>query len=246
MTIKEQIVDYVRDNPGATSSNMSAALGVPGKAMCAHLAIWWQRGLLSREVVAYGPTNQPRYGYRLTESGQRRPTPSPNVTKRPKAPSPNVTKPIDGLESMLDDMAEKFAQSLADRFATKFRDAVRQKVQAALSAPTSEPEILPPEVLPKKKHQPSVLVCGLLPQQAGMMQREFGQVLDLRFWKDESPSQLKAQAKHVDHVVLFGSKMGHWTSETVESMRDDAVVVYGGMSALRDKLTELYVLTDDK
>ena len=61
-TIKERLLDHVRDNPGATSSEMSSALGVPGKSMCAHLAIWWQRGLLSREVVGYGPTYQPRYG----------------------------------------------------------------------------------------------------------------------------------------------------------------------------------------
>lgn len=85
-----------------------------------------------------------------------------------------------------------------------------------------------------------VLVVGLLPQQAGLIQTEFGDVFELDFFKEGRPHILSTAVAMSDCTVLMTSKVSHWMSDTVKrSVR----VLYcnGGMSQLRDTLTTLYL-----
>lgn len=90
-----------------------------------------------------------------------------------------------------------------------------------------------------RKHK--VLIVGLLPQQAGMISMEFSDALDLSFWKDESTSQLRNSARAADVVVLFTSKISHSHLETVKSVQTKVKQCPGGMTALRDMLTNIFV-----
>jgi hypothetical protein len=86
---------------------------------------------------------------------------------------------------------------------------------------------------------PRVTICGLLPQQAGMISSEFGQHYDLSFWKDESIDRLKSLCKSADHIITFSGKLGHHVENTIKSTNREFKRVMGGMTELRRTLNEL-------
>lgn len=89
--------------------------------------------------------------------------------------------------------------------------------------------------------KPTVLVAGLLPSQAGFISQEFGEVFDLRFF-DASANlqQLKDMAK-VDYAFTFTGKISHGVEEAIMAKGTPVRRCPGGMTMLREKLTELYL-----
>lgn len=85
----------------------------------------------------------------------------------------------------------------------------------------------------------SVLVAGLLPQQASLVRDEFKGRLDLRFWKDGAASQLRYSARSADVVVLFSSMSSHRTQNVLKQCARRLVPCPGGMTNLRKKLEEI-------
>jgi hypothetical protein len=99
-----------------------------------------------------------------------------------------------------------------------------------------------PEAPESRNRLPCVLVAGLLPAQAGMIQNEFGEVLKLRF-ADASASlqQLKDSARGVDAAFTFTGKISHGVEEAIQATGTPLHRVSGGMSSLRDRLTRFVV-----
>lgn len=90
-----------------------------------------------------------------------------------------------------------------------------------------------------------VLIAGLLPQQAGMIQSEFGEVYDLSFWKDESLRALKSRAESAEVTITFTSKIGHAAENAIKATNTEYRRCVGGMTSLRDMLTRMYVENDE-
>lgn len=246
----QQIEAFVAANPGATSSQVASGVGMQRKNAGAALQYLFKHGRLSREQAGRTISNVPFYAYypanhKPSENVARA---SDSVVKRRKAPTPSSTQPnatsLD-LNALVEDLATSLADTLAQQVAAKLKDRLMAQLATqlpALAAPP--PQIHAPIINEPKASKKRVLIAGLLPQQAGMIQSEFGEVFDLAFWKDESLRALKTRAESADVAITFTSKIGHAAENAIKTTSTEYHRCVGGMTSLRDMLTRMYVEND--
>jgi hypothetical protein len=153
------------------------------------------------------------------------------------------------IDSIANTMAAEIMHRLNVQLTAQVADmSVRLKQQIEVDRPS--PEAMAARIAnasqPLKKRLPTVLIVGLLPGQAGMISQEFGDVFDLRFWKDEAMEMLKHNAKNADYLITFTSKISHSAEEMIKSLNLPIIRCSGGMSMLRTKLTDLFVKSSDE
>lgn len=122
-------------------------------------------------------------------------------------------------------------------------------------APTPEPERTTTTYRPKPpKHNPEptqepreagrrVLIIGLLQSQSEVIQKEFGNCFKLKFMltQDARGRDFINACRFVDVVITMVRFIDHANSDAVKAAGVRLVMVNGGMSALKDKLTEMFV-----
>ncbi|MEN9843491.1 MAG: hypothetical protein RLZZ612_1320 [Pseudomonadota bacterium] len=111
--------------------------------------------------------------------------------------------------------------------------APTKKATATHSANSPSPE--------EKKKPLSITVVGLLPGQAHMIKNEY-KFIRLHFVTSDGGhgKKLTALAKSNDYVVQMIDFIRHAVGDTVRSVNDNWIYVSGGMTKLREKLTELH------
>ena len=246
----QQIEAFVAANPGATSGTVAAHLSIARNRAGASLQYLFKHGRLHRELGGTTITNVPFYAYYPAnhKPSENVAKPSENVAKRRKAPTPSRTRTnattLD-LNALVDSLATSLADTLAQQVAAKLKDRLMAQLATqlpALAAPP--PQIHAPIINEPKVSKKRVLIAGLLPQQAGMIQSEFGEVFDLAFWKDESLHALKSRAESAEVTITFTSKIGHAAENAIKTTRTEYHRCVGGMTSLRDMLTRMYVEND--
>lgn len=149
------------------------------------------------------------------------------------------------MDTMLATFVDQFADSLVDAVLDALKPRIEAKLREAL--PQVLPQIAPPkapEVIPASHSKPKVGVTGLLPQQAGMIATEFGDTFDLRFWNDrngDGVKQLKSMGVGCEIVFWNTGFCAHGTEAMLRNTGAKVVNFGGGMTQLRDLLTEYYV-----
>ena len=139
----------------------------------------------------------------------------------------------------------------ASRFETLM--AVVDKLLAVANAAVAQSAKLP--ALPEKtpvaaataavvKVTPRVMIVGLIASQAQMIEGEYKQCLNLRFClaDDAKGRGFANNCANVDIVITMTKFINHSIEETIKSAGSDArlVRVTGGMTDLREKLTDIY------
>jgi hypothetical protein len=149
---------------------------------------------------------------------------------------------------------ERMARLMGRRIARIMMEALQSEIEEQLEAMGNDliekwaeesvkPVIRRTHTQPLRPSKPKVLIAGLLPAQAGMIVDEFGEVFDLRFYMtDENLHKLKKMLPSVDHFVTFTSKIEHQTEKTAQSLGIPIIRSSGGMTMLRQKLEELYIV----
>jgi hypothetical protein len=243
------LIEAIRKTPGITSTEISAMFGVRIEQASGECGRLFKQGRLTRQRV-YMPTGTPKYAYYVVETEVA--TFSTRIAK-PKASkaretTPKGTLPMQSLEGVIDQMAS----ALADMFVVKVKEQFAVKL-AALNPESIIPRIAlptPEEVVarqtPKQEQaaarRKKVVVTCLLPQQAGLIQKEYCDCFDIEFWETNSGfDRLRQLAKHADHVFCHVNHARHSVEETVKSVGVNYTRVPGGMSQLRDALTKFYV-----
>lgn len=112
--------------------------------------------------------------------------------------------------------------------------------------PAAQPKAAEP-VAVEKEAKMRVAVIGLKNDQANMIEREFKEVFDLRFHRSED-----AKGRHFhsglhscDVVLAMTGFIDHGIDATIRASGKRLIRVSGGMSSLRDKLTELFISTEE-
>lgn len=91
-------------------------------------------------------------------------------------------------------------------------------------------------------------VIGLKPGQAHMIKNEYGRQINLSFIESDGGhgKQLGALSETCDYVIQMTKFTNHATSDHIAAFGGKLVLVGGGMTTLRDKITDLYVAWDDQ
>lgn len=246
----QQIEAFVAANPGATSGTVAAHLSIARNRAGASLQYLFKHGRLHRELNGTTITNVPFYAYYPTnhKPSENVAKASENVTKPRKASTPSRTRTnattLD-LNALVENLATSLADTLAQQVAAKLKDRLMAQLATTLPALAAPPpQIHAPIINEPRASKKRVLIAGLLPQQAGMIQSEFGEVFDLSFWKDESLHALKSRAESAEVTITFTSKIGHAAENAIKATSTEYHRCVGGMTSLRDMLTRMYVEND--
>lgn len=104
------------------------------------------------------------------------------------------------------------------------------------------------KVLEQPARRPRIGIASLLDPQAAMIEREFTQVLDLRIIRSgdsRGARQIGEALAGCEAVVGLVNFMGH-SMEAAIKAKGAKLIKVSGMTALREKLTELYVQAADR
>ena len=143
----------------------------------------------------------------------------------------------------LDGLLKELSKALVARFLDHFQKELSVQAKGRLSEIV---RAVSPEVLVQRPRHPKVLIIGLQPQQAGIVQAEFGKDLDLRFWSDEDYGKLRSMAKASDYVISFLSNMGHKTTDCLKALNIKPEHNPGGLTTLKDRLTRIYITETER
>jgi hypothetical protein len=94
---------------------------------------------------------------------------------------------------------------------------------------------------PRKR---KILVTGLLPQQAGIIQQEFNDCFTVEFWNDRNGDgfdRLKALGRSCECVFMHIAHASHKVKELLEAVGATITPVNGGMTQMREAITAYYV-----
>jgi hypothetical protein len=161
---------------------------------------------------------------------------------------PNATPPEPA--GTLTDFADALAKAIAQHVVSRVKEHLETQLQAILPPLASDPTPISIEQLTArvtasettKPKKPIVLIAGLLPNQAGIIGTEFGDVFDLRFYMiGQSLKQLAAMASYADSVFTFTSKVSHAVEEVMVGKGHKIHRCSGGMTMLKDQLLKLYM-----
>lgn len=105
-------------------------------------------------------------------------------------------------------------------------------------------ELVPVENKPKPKPRlPKVLVVGLLNGQKSMIEQEFSPCFDLRFYTtdDAKGKQFEDALRQCDALLVMIAFINHGIEAQAKRCNVKITRVSGGMTSLRDVLTNLFV-----
>ena len=257
MNKSDRVREFLKTNPWSTNNQIAAALGLKTNDVAAITTYGFTRlknddrlvrmniyPTVGRPCFAYAlagttPQTPPAAGPVPAPAGPQAPTPTPTITAPPAPPvgAQNAARflfNVDVIEQVAEELSNTIFQKVCEKLQEKLssltqsrKDMTPQEFVANLVSSIVQPKL-------------SVLIVGLLPQQAGMIQTEFGENLNLKFWKDGSLGQLKKTAQASDFVLLFTSKISHDATNVVASVNNNVIRVAGGMTTLREKLTEIF------
>ena len=202
-------------------------------------------GAAARPAFAYALVGTPYPAWYVPEPQAARaaaPTPAPTLPPSAAPAAPTQAATTINLEAL----AEQISDSLVTLVAAKLAEKLTNYINAAFEKkiPMTPDEFVASLLVPKSAPppvKPTVLIVGLLPQQAGFIQTEYGHLLDLRFWKEGNMSKLRSMVQNAEFVFTFTSKIGHDAESMIRSQNKDPIRITGGMTTLREKLSELFV-----
>lgn len=150
----------------------------------------------------------------------------------------------------LTDFADALAKAIAQHVVSRVKDHLETQLRGILPPLKDNPTPISIEQLTTrvitsettKTRLPTVVIAGLLPTQAGIIEKEFGDVYDLRFYMvGENLKQLATMVANVDHVFTFTSKVSHAVEEVMAGKGHKIHRCSGGMTMLKDQLLKLYM-----
>ena len=225
---KQRVLDAVARYPGLTTPELARHIPeVKPQTLASALCYARKRGLVAfTEFRSF--TNRPTYRH-YPKGG----TPSTHLTENRQAPlALPEPPPALSLDSMADQLVAVVLGPLMSLVENKLKAELPRRMEALVAS------ALPAPPKPKKL---KVCIVGLLPQQAGFISQEFGDVFDLSFWKDDDPKRLRAYAKGCDVLYGMADFISHSHHDLVAAGGGKLIPVHGGMTSLRDVLTKRYV-----
>ena len=238
MSYAAQILQHISENPGATNRDIAGKLDIKLSTITSCTTTAWQRGQLIRTLSDTAGSGMTTYGYTVSDNPPSYGV-NPPVARKPKVVTKAVTPPRHDVVSMAE-LVEQLAESLAIRIVSTVRDRLAAELNNLVHEQHSSTRGAT-ETAGKPDTRKKVLIVGLLPQQSTIIQREFGDVYKLSFWKDESLHKLKSMADHADYVITSVSFVSHKVTDILKTCQVEMINCSGGLSTVKDKLTELYV-----
>lgn len=150
------------------------------------------------------------------------------------------TKIQQAMALLAGELASLFAVELKRELTLTIGAVISESMTEARTRLVAEMQAIKPKQI-KPKPTIKVIVVGLLPDQADTIGKEFEDVLDLRFYVSSDRAQrISDAAKHVHAAAIMTDFIGHHIDKAAQSA-PRLYRVSGGMTKLRETLTQIYV-----
>ena len=246
---RDELLAAIRNTDKTTNATLAAEFGCTTASMATRTKQLFDKGYVTREIVGRTATGSDIYGYKAHNGV----TPTMNkrerlttVRQRRDNGKTSQSAQSDDITSMIQNIGNALAEQIVAQVALNLQPLLQRELAKVIpQQPVEIPQLdvkalISTQTAPKRERLPTVGIVGLLPQQAGLIATEFGEVFDLRFWNNESNSSLKSMGIACE-VVLCTKWCSHSTTETLASVGANWRKVTGGMNELRTTLTALYV-----
>ncbi len=262
------LIDFIRDNPDATSADVAKQFDSSVKYAATRLKQMADAKRIYVSSTNKTLTNRPVHHYRVVDAPPEAQKPeraeAAAKVKRILTPRSTLVEPSMPLALDLTDTVSTLTRALVDGLVSRVVAEVQSELAVKLAASLSNiklPALPAPKIVPAKANEyddaavvaavaapavvrdrkPKIGVVGLLPQQQAMIKNEFGKDVDLRFWKDESNSMLKSIGATCE-IVFVTKWAGHSECETLRSVGAKyKFLPSGGLDQLRDAITDVYL-----
>jgi hypothetical protein len=241
------ILEYIsKVGKRVTSKDIAIDTGLSYNKVAIALTRLYKRGQVKRfyegkmyaywveELVTQDPP--PEQGY--PDGDGITPTPLPNASDEP-------VRTDYGLDGAVKTLARQLAVKVVGQLMVEVEHEIRQLMdQIVISGSPESKEVvlkLPSQAITKRK--PKILIVGLLDDQRHHIEREFGDCFDFKYMGAEgSPATLKESLKHCAVVITMTGFISHWIDDTIKvsPAKDHFIRLSGGMTALRQTLTDIF------
>lgn len=236
---RQELLDFLVDNMGATNNEIAEHFNcTPGYAATRTKQLF-NTGYATREPAGHTLTGSQI----LRHFAKKTVTPAMPKKERLKAEKPVGERlEIGGIGEMIQNLSDAIAKQIAASVVVSLQASLTRELASVV--PQQAPKQLtlnlgnlPPEPPVIK---PRIGILGLLPAQVDVIEREFGDVFNINYWKEEGSSTLKAIGR-TSEIVFVTRWCSHGATETLKSVGAKWRFVEGGLSELKNLLTALYV-----
>ncbi len=239
---RQELLDFLVDNMGATNNEVAEQFNCTLGYDATRTKQLFDDGYTTRE-----PTGRTLTGSQILKHfAKRSVTPTMPKKERLKAEKPVGERleigGIGGIGEMIQNLSDAIAKQIAASVVVSLQASLTRELASVV--PQQAPKQLtlnlgnlPPEPPVIK---PRIGILGLLPAQVEVIEREFGDVFNLLYWKEEGSSALKAIGR-TSEIVFVTRWCAHSATETLKSVGAKWRFVEGGLSELKNLLTALYV-----
>lgn len=228
--ITGKVLSFLTQHPRSSSADIASALNDNVKRMSVYLnGLHRAKNCRVVREVNTDPASACKYLYSINPKAViARPT------KRVEAEPIKVTATT--LDISINDIGAAIAkQIIASVIANLAKEIPSlEDLKSRLATPTQQPQGA------KLKR---IAIVGLLANQAGLIQSEFYDAYDLRFWNDtngDGIDKLKSMCAGSDLVILHVAHMSHRTQEIVKQSGVPFERIGGGVTRIKEFLLNLY------
>ena len=236
---RQELLDFLVDNMGATNNEVAAHFNCTSKYAATRTKQLLDTGYTTRE-----PAGRTLTGSQIFRNlAKKSVTPTMPKKERLKAEKPVGERlEIGGIGEMIQNLSDAIAKQIAASVVVSLQASLTRELASVV--PQQAPKQLtlnlgnlPPEPPVTK---PRIGILGLLPAQVEVIEREFGDVFNLHYWKEEGSAILKAIGR-TSEIVFVTRWCSHGATETLKGVGAKWRFVEGGLSELKSLLTALYV-----
>lgn len=234
---RQELLDFLVDNTGATNNEVAAHFNCTSKYAATRTKQLLDTGYTTRE-----PAGRTLTGSQIFRNlAKKTVTPAMPKKERLKAEKPIGERlEIGGIGEMIQNLSDAIAKQIAASVVVSLQASLTRELASVV--PQQAPKQLNLGNLPPESPvtKPRIGILGLLPAQVEAIEREFGDVFHIYYWKEEGSSTLKTIARSSE-IVFVTRWCAHSTTETLKSVGAKWRFVEGGLSELKSLLTALYV-----
>ena len=219
VTNVQRMMDFIAAQQGYISAaDIAKGIGIDANSITAMVAPKYKEGKLLRCKV------KGKYCYRTVH-------PTLEPVRRPAAAPPPPPKPTIDIDEMVDKISDEIVDMIINKINEKLSERLGCSMPVVMTAAKKAIETA---------QKTKVLVVGLLPQQAGLIQQEFGDKFNMDFCEATTASgKLRSQVLASDIVVTMTKFISHSHQDITLSAGGNLRRCAGGLSQLRAILTEV-------
>jgi hypothetical protein len=243
---RQELLAYIAAYPGATNNHIAARFSTTSAYAATRTKQMFDTCYIRREVVGHTATGAEIYGNYVVDAAKvGMPKKERKAAQKASAPPP-VGKRLEngGIGEMIQNLSDAIAKQIAASVVVSLQGSLTRELASVI--PQHVPPVkhltlnianLPPEPAVIK---PRLGIVGLLPAQVDVIEKEFGDVFHISYWKDGGTVALKAIGRACE-LVLVTKWCNHSATETLKNVGAKWRRVDGGLTELKTTLTALYV-----